>query len=189
MNPKEKYVMRKGYIAIDAGKLYFDAKAQFAKGVCDTEELSISKFLESFGMCDSTFCNAFHNYERPIRRDVKNPGLSNREVVDHLYYTEDSNISRIGIIQNIYYLTILRMFKLEDTYHLTLRSDMTVKKKETINDVEERTNNGITKQDIDELRIDLRMLTKSIVLLSETLSANLKQKPSAVLPKKEVLIK
>ncbi len=188
---KKKYEMRKGYVAIDAGRLSMDARAQFAKGVCDTDEIYINKFLESFGLCASTFTNAYHNYERPIRKDVKNPGVSNNEVVDHLYYVEDPQINRIGIMQNVYYLTVIRIFKLEDIYRLTLRSEISKKKPEENSEVSSNdiVQNSITKQDIDELRTDLRMLTKSIVLLSETLSANLKQKPSAVLPKKEVLIK
>lgn len=182
-----KYELRKGYIVIDSSALLNDVKKAYKQHNCEHPELtSFSAIIENEGISNSVISNSMHAYERTERRLS---GLSNYEIVNKLYPTENYQNSRIGIMQNIYYNTLLRLFHLDDIYRIPTREELKKNKSCEVSTEEETPNVVITKQDIDELRTDLRMLTKSIVLLSETLSANLKQKPSAVLPKKEVLIK
>lgn len=169
------YELRKGYIVINASELLFDIKKAYANHDCEHSDLtSVSAIIENEGISNSVLSNSMHSYERT---DRKAAGLSNKEVIDKLYPTEEYPNSRIGYMQNIYYNTLLRLFHLEDIYRIPSRKDF--KKADTV------TSEGtaITKQDINELRVDLRMLTKSIMLLSETLSVNIKQKPTATIIK------
>jgi len=122
--------------------------------------------------------NSMHSYERT---DRKAAGLSNKEVIDKLYPTENYSDSRIGYMQNIYYNTLLRLFHLDDIYRIPTREELKLMGKE--NEEISVDSDHITRQDINELRTDLRMLTKSIMLLSETLSVNIKQKPQATIIK------
>lgn len=170
------YELRKGYIVINASELLFDIKKAYANHDCEHSDLtSVSAIIENEGISNSVLSNSMHSYERT---DRKAAGLSNKEVIDKLYPTEEYPNSRIGYMQNIYYNTLLRLFHLEDIYRIPSRKDF--KKSDTMA-LEDTTN--ITKQDINELRVDLRMLTKSIMLLSETLSVNIKQKPTATIIK------
>jgi len=171
--------LKKGYIPVDIGRLQMDCKAQMASHKIDTDEISVSGLLEANGISDSTFNNAYHNYIRPAR----NGNIRNKDIVDKLYFTDD--IARPGTILQVCYQAILRIFNLDDIYRLPLRSEVKKEIKPTDNQVQIT----ITKDDISELRTDMRMLTKSIMLLAETIQQNnVRQKPKAILPEKKEVI-
>jgi hypothetical protein len=106
-----------GYIAIDASKMEMQAKRNYAsKKIENPEDLSFGDFIESIGLCDSTFNNARHNYNRPARN-----GRSNKEIVDSLYNTE--NVVGIGIIRKAAYMHLINMFNLSDIYQLKEKTE------------------------------------------------------------------
>ena len=97
-------MLRKGYLIIDSAKLKADCNKAFAS--LATKEKFISDFLESNGICDSTFSNCKSNYSKHL------------PVIEKFY--DISNVIEGGYIKGDMYYKILGVFGLEDVYQVDM---------------------------------------------------------------------
>ena len=145
-------MLAKNYLVIDNEKMRSDARMHYAKMGA---ELSFSKFLESNGLCESTFNNATNNYARRERKDCK---TYNKAEIDAIYETDNPLIVGVGYMRRDTYFFLLRIFNLEDIYKIPKRTE--------VQNEEEITKDTVKTDELAEVKNQLIELNQTVAQLN-----------------------
>ena len=136
------------YTPIKYCELYADMRIAFKDILC--KEKSITAYIGSLGLSDSTLSNSTRNY------------LSHSDEVNSVY--DVSGVKKVGLLRIDFYTLILNGFNLEDKYTLPRLSNTDV------NTVEDSRTSATDSSNIVSVTYDFSKIEESLEQLNKTMA-------------------